>query len=46
MKTDKQLIRGIKSRRKKGEGMLQVVKWVWDNSDRGLKESKQFVDNN
>jgi hypothetical protein len=44
--TNKNLIKGSKERRGEKQGMLQVVKWVWDNSEMGLKDSKNFVDNN
>lgn len=43
---DNQLKASIKKKREQGIRKLQIVKWVWDNCDRGLKDSKQFVDDN
>ena len=36
----------IKQLRQEGKSKLQIVKAVWDSSSMGLKESKEFVDNN
>lgn len=37
---------GIKRMRKENpERKLAIVKWVYDHSDLGLKESKELVDN-
>lgn len=43
---EKKLIQGIEQWRILKEPKLKIVKWVWDNWDKGLKESKDFVDNN
>jgi len=44
---DAQLKIGIREKRKNGSwGKLSLVKWVHDNSDKGLKDSKDFVDSN
>lgn len=44
---DNQLKQKIKEMREENPGQkLAIVKWVYDNSDKGLKESKEFVDNN
>lgn len=43
--TDIQLNRGIKKRKKQKCFMLEIVKYIYDNSDKSLKESKDFYDN-
>lgn len=43
--SDANLKMGIRIRKQDGLGKLAVVKWVYDNSDKGLKDSKEFVDN-
>lgn len=43
---ENQLKSGIKEKRELNWSKLQIVKWVWDNSDMKLKDSKQFVDDN
>lgn len=43
--TEEQLIQGIKNKCEQGErSKLQVVKWVKDNSDLGLREAKELTD--
>lgn len=42
--TDRQLRNRVKKQREQGVGKLAIVKFVWDNSTRGLKDSKEFVD--
>ncbi len=43
--TDGQLKEGIKNRRERGDSKLKIVKYVWDYSDKNLRDSKEFVDN-
>lgn len=36
---------GIREKRKQNYSKLGIVKWVYDHSDLGLKQSKELVDN-
>lgn len=44
--SDVDLKKLIKKLREEGATKLEIVKAVWDVSTKGLKEAKEFVDNN
>ena len=44
--SDANLKLGIDREKAGGAGKLQIVKWVHDNSNKGLRDSKEFVDEN